>query len=106
MAYYSRLVRGIYHECRNCEVGNNIEEHNLLRGKPKPVKGRNGKIKNPRLCKVCEDLRNEVRCVPGVPPPTIVVKKPKATSYTQRNAPKFTTSARIAISETTLRLKI
>jgi len=63
MAYYSALRPAVYHNCRNCHVGNNMVDGNLRRGIPKTVKGR----KKPRLCKICARLRSAGKCIPGVP---------------------------------------
>ncbi|MBA7631683.1 hypothetical protein ES703_39218 [subsurface metagenome] len=81
MAYYTALGLGIYHECRNCRVGNNIEAENLVKGRPKPFKGRDGKIRRPRLCKKCAKLHEKGRCTPGVPDPSIVKKGGEISPY-------------------------
>ncbi len=81
MAYYSKLVGKIYHECRNCTVGKNIEAENLATGKPPPFKERDGKIKDPRLCKVCRGLYDNNKCSPGVPIPAKVQKKTEISPY-------------------------
>jgi hypothetical protein len=65
--YYSKLQKAIYHNCKNCNVGNNMVKGNLLIGKPKPVKGRDGKIRKPRLCRTCEALKNAGTAVFGIP---------------------------------------
>jgi hypothetical protein len=72
MAYYSKLVGIIYHECQNCTVGNNMVEGNLIEGIPPTFKGRDGKIKKPRLCKTCKklkakELKGKGKCIPGIP---------------------------------------
>ncbi len=59
MSYYSRLDSSIYHTCRNCHVGNNIERENLREGQPAGA----------RLCNECSDLRNRGNCQPGTPTP-------------------------------------
>ena len=67
MAYYSSKRPKIYHECRNCHVGNNMVEGNLIKGIPPTVKGRDGKIRKPRLCKTCKRLKAKGKCIPGIP---------------------------------------
>jgi len=59
MAYHTKLDLDIYHTCRNCSVGNNIDKANLREGKPGAAK----------LCKVCKDLQAEGNCKPGTPTP-------------------------------------
>jgi hypothetical protein len=59
MAYYSALKTGIYHECRNCDVGNNIEKQHLKTGQPE------GAV----LCERCRTLKSEGKCVSGTPIP-------------------------------------
>ena len=59
MAYYSTLKTGVYHVCKNCHVGNNIEGRNLRTGQPPEAS----------LCELCKDLRNAGRCEPGIPIP-------------------------------------
>jgi len=59
MAYHSTKSEGIYHECRNCDVGNNIEKKYLKEGKPA------GAV----LCKRCRELKDQGKCVPGTPIP-------------------------------------
>lgn len=60
MAYWSNLRTDIYHTCRNCTVGNNIESRHLRTGSP-PI----GSVH----CKDCRDLERTGRCTPGVPIP-------------------------------------
>jgi hypothetical protein len=67
MAYYSRLRPEVYHNYKNCHVGNNMVFGNLKKGKPKPIKGRDGKIKKPVLCKTCAKLKAKGKAIPGVP---------------------------------------
>jgi hypothetical protein len=67
MAYYSKLKPTVYHECRNCSVGNNMVKKNLGTGMPPPVKMRGGKIRKPRLCRTCANLMKKDKCIPGVP---------------------------------------
>ena len=59
MAYHSKEVLDIYHECKNCTVGNNIEPENLVPGKPPGA----------RLCKPCKKLQEARDCEPGIPTP-------------------------------------
>ena len=59
MSYYSKRDPTIYHSCKNCTVGNNIEKENLSEGQPTGA----------RLCKDCADLQREGRCTPGTPTP-------------------------------------
>lgn len=67
MAYYSKLRPTVYHICKNCNVGNNMVKENLGIGMPPPIKGRGGKLKEPRLCKTCAALKKADKCVPGIP---------------------------------------
>ena len=60
MAYYSRLETEVYHICKNCHVGNNIEAENLVEGQPA----------GSRLCKECADLRDSSNCTYGTPTPS------------------------------------
>ncbi len=59
MTYYSGLRPEIYHLCKNCYIGNNIEPRNLREGQPRQA----------RLCEVCAELKGEGKCVLGVPAP-------------------------------------
>ena len=59
MAYYSIKVLNIYHVCKNCTVGNDIEKENLKVGQPAGA----------RLCDECKDLQGQYKCEPGVPTP-------------------------------------
>lgn len=59
MAYYTKKDLTIYHQCKNCTVGNNIEKTNLVQGQPPGA----------RLCKECQDLQTKGRCTPGTPSP-------------------------------------
>jgi len=59
MAYYSKLDTTVYHTCRNCTVGNNIESHNLANGQPAGA----------RLCRDCQQLQSDGNCTPGTPTP-------------------------------------
>ena len=59
MAYYSKLQLDIYHVCKNCHVGNNIETENLREGQPAEA----------RLCNTCNDLRSKGDCTSGTPTP-------------------------------------
>ena len=60
MAYWSAINTGVYHTCKNCTVGNNIESHNLKTGTP-PT----GSVK----CRSCRDLEDGNDCSPGAPTP-------------------------------------
>jgi hypothetical protein len=59
MAYHTTKDPKIYHACKNCTVGNNIEKENLAQGIPSGA----------RLCKECQDLQANNRCIPGTPSP-------------------------------------
>lgn len=59
MAYYSRLRPTVYHVCKNCTVGNNIEAQNLREGKPEGA----------RLCESCAELQKDGKCILGTPTP-------------------------------------
>lgn len=59
MAYYKQAQPEIYHVCKNCHVGNNIEARNLREGQPPGA----------RLCEVCDALRRDNNCTPGTPTP-------------------------------------
>lgn len=59
MAYYSKESPEIYHVCKNCHVGNNIEARNLREGQPAEA----------RLCSTCDNLRSNGNCTPGTPTP-------------------------------------
>jgi hypothetical protein len=59
MAYYSKESPSVYHVCRNCHVGNNIERENLKQGTPPGAK----------LCDECERLQREGKCNYGTPTP-------------------------------------
>jgi len=59
MAYYTKKDPKIYHVCKNCKVGNNIERENLAQGIPPGT----------RLCKECEELQDKRQCIPGTPTP-------------------------------------
>jgi hypothetical protein len=87
--YYSKLQKAIYHNCENCSVGNNMVYGNLRRGKPKPVKGRNGKIKEPRLCKTCEALKNAGTAIFGVPKLPRVKRGAKVKTYYSKKCPQI-----------------
>ena len=60
MPYWSSAKTGVYHTCKNCTVGNNIESHNLRQGTPPP-----GAVQ----CQTCKDLEHQRNCAPGVPTP-------------------------------------
>ncbi len=57
MAYYSALQTAVYHDCKNCNVGNNMVKGNLEKGKPPGAK----------LCKICAKLKAKGKCIPGEP---------------------------------------
>jgi len=59
MAYHSTLTMSVYHECKNCTVGNNIEAKYLVEGKPQGA----------ALCKACEQLQSQNKCSWGTPTP-------------------------------------
>ncbi len=62
MAYYTSKIRkdrAVYHVCKSCTVGNNIEKEYLVVGVPTGA----------RLCEVCRELQLKRRCAPGVPTP-------------------------------------
>jgi len=61
MAYYSTQKRRpeVYHVCKNCTRGNNIEKRYLAEGKPRGV----------RLCKICVRLQRGRKCRAGTPIP-------------------------------------
>jgi hypothetical protein len=67
MAYYSKLRPTIYHDCSNCNVGNNMVKENLRIGMPPPIEGRGGKTRQPKLCQTCAKLEADGRCRPGPP---------------------------------------
>jgi len=60
MAYWSAVKTDVYHTCRNCTVGNNIEARNLRTGTPPAGSSK---------CKDCRDLERAGKCTPGVPTP-------------------------------------
>jgi hypothetical protein len=74
--YFSSKCPEIFHICQNCFLGQNIEKKSLVEGEPKPVKGRGGKIKRPRLCKVCTKMCILGKCKTGTPILT-GVRKPR-----------------------------
>lgn len=59
MAYYSTADPAIYHLCKNCKVGNNIEAPNLCEGQPSEA----------RLCKICAEMLRKGECTYGTPKP-------------------------------------
>ncbi len=59
MAYYTKKDPTIYHVCKNCYVGNNIERENLARGIPPGAS----------LCQVCARLHRQRDCEAGTPTP-------------------------------------
>jgi len=61
MAYYSteKDPPEVYHVCRNCTKGNNIEKRYLAEGKPPGA----------RLCEDCARLQRQGQCIPGTPTP-------------------------------------
>jgi hypothetical protein len=76
--YYSSERPQIFHICQNCFLGQNIEDKYLAEGKPKPVKGRDGKTKKPRLCQICTRLCIGGECMTGTPIPAGKRKPTKA----------------------------
>lgn len=58
-AYYTKKDPSIYHVCKNCKEGNNIEKGKLVPGRAPGAK----------LCKRCADLQREGECAPGTPTP-------------------------------------
>ncbi len=68
MAYYSTLETEVYHTCRNCTRGNNIEAENLCKGQPLEA----------RLCEECAGLADPSTsgiCVSGTPTPAKQLQK-------------------------------
>lgn len=59
MAYHSTKNTGVYHECKNCTEGNNIEKPYLKEGKPDGAK----------LCATCSGLQRDNKCTWGTPTP-------------------------------------
>ena len=59
MAYHSTMSPGVYHECKNCTVGNNIERQYLREGKPGAA----------TLCQQCDDKQKNKSCTWGTPTP-------------------------------------
>lgn len=49
----------LYHECRNCTIGKNVESYDVRDGIPPRA----------RLCDECSKLSKENRCQPGKPIP-------------------------------------
>ncbi len=66
--YYSKERPEIFHMCQNCNVGQNIEEDNLVANEPPLVMKR----KKPRLCKTCARLCIAGKCITGTPIPANV----------------------------------
>ena len=62
MAYWSKHpdADDIYHTCKNCTLGNNIEGTNLESNSPPD---------GFRKCKECIELEGKGECTPGVPEP-------------------------------------
>jgi len=63
MAYYSKLKPTVYHEYKNCTVGNNMLEDNPATGEPPIVVGG----KTLKLCAACKKLEAAHQGIPGVP---------------------------------------
>lgn len=57
MAYYSKLRPEVYHNYKNCHVGNNMVKGNLKKGKPPGAK----------LCKICARLGRAGEGITGTP---------------------------------------
>jgi hypothetical protein len=89
MAYYSKECPEIYHVCQNCHLGQNIEEKFLVEGMPNPVRGGDGKLKKPRVCKVCARLCRAGDCIPGAPIPAGKRKTTRAYYTTSSPRPKI-----------------
>jgi hypothetical protein len=89
MAYYSELRPMVYHEYKNCHVGNNMVVGNLVKGRPKPVKGRNGEIKKPVLCKTCAKLKAKGKGIPGIPILPKVYARAKVLAYYSKERPEI-----------------
>jgi hypothetical protein len=95
MAYYSKEHPRpkIYHVCQNCFLGQNIERAQLRRGKPKDFKGRDGKLKKPRVCKICAKLCRVGDCIPGAPIPARVRRRRPPTNKSKPSVSKPKPSA-------------
>jgi len=52
----------VYHTCRKCTEGNNIEKRSLMSGDSPPA--------GYRKCRKCDMLENSGSCETGVPTPT------------------------------------
>ena len=65
MAYYSQLRPTVYHEFRNCHVGDNLVKGNQIIGTT-PIVIRGKRLK---LCKVCAQLHEDKKGIPGIPIP-------------------------------------
>jgi hypothetical protein len=89
MAYYSAEHPEIYHVCQNCYLGQNIEFKYLRQGKPRPAKGRDGKTRKPRVCKICARLCSAGESIPGAPIPAGGRKLTKAYYSTAYPRPKI-----------------
>jgi hypothetical protein len=89
-AYYSKKYPEIVHICQNCHLGQNIERGQQRRGKPKPVMGRDGKIKKLRLCKNCIRLCLAWKGVTGIPIPA---KTRKAKRPVSKQKPRMPATA-------------
>jgi hypothetical protein len=89
MAYYSVKNPQIYHNCKNCNVGDNMVKENLRKGRPKPIKGRGGKIKKPKLCKVCAKLRKEGKGISGIPIPPEIQPGAEVETYYSEKRPEI-----------------
>lgn len=92
-AYYSKKYPKIVHICQNCHLGQNIERGQQRRGKPKPVMGRDGKIKKLRLCKNCTRLCLAWEGVTGIPIPARTRKAKRTVSKPKPKVSKAKTSA-------------
>ena len=85
MAYYSSKSPKIYHNCKNCHVGNNMVAGNLIKRKPPIVKGH----KKPRLCEVCATLKAMGRRVPGIPKLPMMRPGAKVKTYYSKDYPEI-----------------
>lgn len=82
--YYSSKCPQIFHICKNCFLGQNIESKNLIKDQPPLVKDG----KEPRLCKVCTKDCIIGECMVGTPIPA-QIRKPRLTvSKPKPSAPK------------------
>jgi hypothetical protein len=78
MAYYSKLRPTVYHEYKNCHVGNNLVKENLKRGKRRGA----------RLCQTCERLSLTGKGVPGTPKLSRLYKYAAVMAYYSKEHPR------------------